>query len=79
MYNEAYKRWLEFDLEDCDLYPELARVQGNDEEIKDRFAISLAFGTAVLLLTKLSQTAKSLGKAFLKTANLHKTSSYRIP
>ena len=48
MYNEAYKRWLEFDLEDCDLYPELARVQGNDEEIKDRFAISLAFGTAGL-------------------------------
>ena len=48
MYNEAYKRWLEFDLDDCDLYHELARVQGNDEEIKDRFAISWAFGTAGL-------------------------------
>ncbi|WP_346770149.1 phospho-sugar mutase, partial [Anaerovibrio lipolyticus] len=35
-------------LEDCDLYPELAKVEGNDEEIKDRFAVSLKFGTAGL-------------------------------
>ena len=48
MYNEEYKRWFGFDLEDADLYPELARVEGNDEEIKDRFAVSLKFGTAGL-------------------------------
>ena len=48
MYNEAYKRWLGFDLEDCDLYPELAKIEGNDSEIKDRFAVALKFGTAGL-------------------------------
>ncbi|WP_027407089.1 phospho-sugar mutase [Anaerovibrio sp. RM50] len=48
MYQNEYKRWLSFDLEDCDLYPELAKVQDNDEEIKDRFAVSLKFGTAGL-------------------------------
>jgi len=48
MYNEAYKRWLAAELEDCDLKPELQRIAGNDEEIKDRFAVALAFGTAGL-------------------------------
>ena len=48
MYKNEYKRWLAFDLEDCDLYPELAKIEGNDEEIKDRFAVSLKFGTAGL-------------------------------
>ncbi|MCF0135404.1 MAG: phospho-sugar mutase [Lachnospiraceae bacterium] len=48
MYLEEYKRWLAADLEDADLTPELSRIQGNDDEIKDRFAISLAFGTAGL-------------------------------
>ena len=48
MYLEEYKRWLEADLEDADLNPELARIEGNDEEIKDRFAVSLKFGTAGL-------------------------------
>ena len=38
MYQEDYKRWLEADLEDADLHPELARIEGNDEEIKERFA-----------------------------------------
>ena len=47
MYNDEYKRWLGADLDDCDLHPELAKIEGNDEEIKDRFAVSLAFGTAV--------------------------------
>lgn len=46
MYQEEYKRWLEADLEDADLSPELARIEGNDEEIKDRFAVALKFGTA---------------------------------
>ena len=31
MYQEEYKRWLEADLEDADLSPELARIEGNDE------------------------------------------------
>lgn len=48
MYQNEYKRWMSFDLEDCDLYPELSKVEGNDEEIKDRFAVSLKFGTAGL-------------------------------
>ena len=43
MYQEEYKRWLEADLEDADLSPELARIEGNDEEIKDRFAVALKF------------------------------------
>ncbi len=48
MYKNEYERWLSFDLEDCDLYPELAKIDNNDEEIKDRFAVSLKFGTAGL-------------------------------
>ena len=28
MYQEEYKRWLEADLEDADLSPELARTEG---------------------------------------------------
>ena len=48
MYLDEYKRWLAADLEDADLKPELARIQGNDEEIKDRFAVALKFGTAGL-------------------------------
>ena len=46
MYQEEYKRWLAADLEDADLNPELARIEGNDEEIKERFAVALKFGTA---------------------------------
>lgn len=48
MYNEEYQRWLTADLQDADLSPELRKIQGNDEEIKDRFAVSLQFGTAGL-------------------------------
>ena len=48
MYNEEYRRWLAADLQDADLSPELRKIQGNDEEIKDRFAVSLQFGTAGL-------------------------------
>lgn len=48
MYNEEYQRWLGADLQDADLSPELRKIQGNDEEIKDRFAVSLQFGTAGL-------------------------------
>ncbi len=48
MYLEAYKRWMEADLEDPALKAELESIEGNDEEIKDRFAVALKFGTAGL-------------------------------
>ena len=48
MYLEAYKRWLAADLEDAALTAELQSIEGNDEEIKDRFAVALSFGTAGL-------------------------------
>ncbi len=48
MYLDEYKRWLAADLEDADLKPELAKIEGNDDEIKDRFAVALKFGTAGL-------------------------------
>lgn len=48
MYKEEYERWLAADLEDPDLKPELLRIKDNDEEIKERFAVSLSFGTAGL-------------------------------
>ena len=48
MYMDDYKRWLEADLEDAALKAELEAIAGNEEEIKDRFAVALAFGTAGL-------------------------------
>ena len=48
MYQEEYKRWMTADLEDADLMPELAKIEGNDDEIKERFAVALKFGTAGL-------------------------------
>ena len=36
MYQEEYKRWLAADLEDADLKPELSKIEGNDDEIKER-------------------------------------------
>ena len=48
MYLDDYRRWMEADLEDAALKTELESIEGNDEEIKDRFAVSLAFGTAGL-------------------------------
>ena len=48
MYQEEYQRWLTADLEDLDLRRELLSIQGKVDEIKDRFAVSLKFGTAGL-------------------------------
>ena len=48
MYQDEYKRWLAADLEDFDLGQELRNIEGDDEAIKDRFAVSLQFGTAGL-------------------------------
>lgn len=48
MYKEAYKRWLEADLIDFDLKKELQDIAGDDNAIKERFAVALKFGTAGL-------------------------------
>ena len=48
MYMDDYKRWLEANLEDPALTAELQKIEGKDEEIKDRFAVALKFGTAGL-------------------------------
>ena len=48
MYQDEYRRWLETPLEDFDLKKELHDIEGDDEAIKDRFAIALKFGTAGL-------------------------------
>ena len=48
MYMDDYKRWLSYPLEDPALKAELEAIAGQDEEIKDRFAVALKFGTAGL-------------------------------
>jgi len=48
MFLEDYKRWCEADLEDPALTAELESIAGNEEEIKERFAVALQFGTAGL-------------------------------
>ena len=48
MYMDEYKRWMEAELEDKALKEELVSVEGKEEEIKERFAIALKFGTAGL-------------------------------
>jgi len=48
MYLDDYKRWLDADLKDVDLKTELRNIEGDDEAIKDRFAVKLKFGTAGL-------------------------------
>ena len=48
MYMDDYKRWLAADLEDPALTEELKKIEGQDNEIKERFAVSLKFGTAGL-------------------------------
>ena len=45
---DEYKRWMEAELEDKALKEELISVEGKEEEIKERFAIALKFGTAGL-------------------------------
>lgn len=48
MYLDDYKRWQEAQLDDPALTAELAAIAGNDNEIKERFAVALKFGTAGL-------------------------------
>lgn len=47
-YQDEYRRWLNADLEDFDLKRELRSIEGDDDAIKERFAIALQFGTAGL-------------------------------
>lgn len=48
MYNNDYERWVGMELEDPALSAELTAIAGNEEEIKERFAVALKFGTAGL-------------------------------
>ena len=48
MYQDEYKRWLAADLLDVDLGTELRGIEGDDDAIKERFAVALKFGTAGL-------------------------------
>ena len=48
MYMDDYKRWAGMQLEDQELTAELALIEGKEEEIKERFAVALKFGTAGL-------------------------------
>ena len=48
MYQDDYRRWLDHDLEDVDLKTELMKISGDDDAIKERFAVALKFGTAGL-------------------------------
>ena len=48
MYQDEYKRWLDTDLLDVDLNMELRGIEGDDDAIKERFAVALQFGTAGL-------------------------------
>ena len=47
MYNKEYQRWLE-NVKEEELLGELKSIEGNDEQIKDRFLLNLEFGTAGL-------------------------------
>ena len=48
MYMDDYKRWRAAKLEDAALTAELESIAGNEDEIKERFAIALKFGTGGL-------------------------------
>ena len=47
-YLEKYEQWLNNEMFDIQTRTELANIQGNNEEIKDRFYKDLEFGTAGL-------------------------------
>ena len=48
MYMDAYRRWCAATLEDPALTAELKEIAGDENEIKERFAIALEFGTGGL-------------------------------
>ena len=48
MYKEEYTRWVNEDLIDFDRGKELRDIADDEDAIKERFAVSLKFGTAGL-------------------------------
>ncbi len=48
MYQNEYQRWCTVPMEDPDLTAELQSIENKENEIKERFAVSLKFGTAGL-------------------------------
>ena len=48
MYMEDYQRWCSTSLEDPNLTRELKEIAGQEDQIKERFAVALKFGTAGL-------------------------------
>ena len=48
MYREDYQRWCSASLEDPALTRELKEIAGQEDQIKERFAVALKFGTAGL-------------------------------
>ncbi len=48
MYMEDYQRWCSASLEDSALTRELKEIAGQEDQIKERFAVALKFGTAGL-------------------------------
>ena len=48
MYMEDYQRWCSASLEDPALTRELTEIAGQEDQIKERFAVALKFGTAGL-------------------------------
>ena len=47
-YLETYEIWKKRQLEDPDLIAEMIEIEGNEQEIKERFIRMLEFGTAGL-------------------------------
>ena len=48
MVHEMYERWLNAQLDDPDMKPGLESIRDNENEIRERFAVELKFGTAGL-------------------------------
>ncbi len=76
MYTKEYQRWLENVTEDY-LLDELNAINGNDDEIKERFLLNLEFGTAGLRGVLGAGTSKmnvyTVGKATQGLANFLKS------
>ena len=58
MYMDDYKRWLDADLIDFDLKKELLDIEGDEDAIKDRFAVAHA-GNDLTGKTTMRQTPRS--------------------
>ena len=70
MYMDDYKRWMATELEDAALTAELQSIEGNEEEIKDRFAVSLKFGTAAEAMTSDTRQVATRGTSEVNTSSI---------